>query len=413
MNSFKKALFIDHEYGMSGATVSLGYLLEAFRKKGISTYVLTPKGIQEQALFLSAGAECISSLFFGRNVLRLYLHFIDASPTLGFKGIVFVIKEFLKVLCGIWVVGKAILKIRPDLVYTNEYVSIQASIAGKLLCTPAAVHIRSRFVEGNFGLRRMLLSYAIAMCNDLVVAITEFEARQITRYVGKNPKIHVVGEFLDDKNFNQAEGPGEEKTQWGFPEKCRIVIMLGGIFSIKGTLDFIKAAEIVVERYGDVFFAVAGPQYHGQDDPYFIKCQELAASPRLKGRFTFLGVTKNNLSLIRCCDVLVSPNTKTHFSRPIIEAWACGKPVVATATEHTRILVEHGINGLIVDIGDCSGMADAIVRLLSDEALSRELGENGHAKARREFGSGENTRRIIDLCSEVVSRKAGSRTRNL
>jgi glycosyltransferase involved in cell wall biosynthesis len=110
--------------------------------------------------------------------------------------------------------------------------------------------------------------------------------------------------------------------------------------------------------------------------------------------------------------VLVSPNTSTHFSRPIIEAWACGKPIVATATEHIKILVEHGTNGLIVDIGNCSGMADAIVRLLHDAAFSRELGENGRSKAQREFGSGKNTRRIYDMCNKVVSRKAADHARN-
>lgn len=396
-----KVLFVDHDYGFSGATVSLKYMVKFFVESGVSVCVLTPKNVTDQACYTSVGAKCISSLVLNRDFLRLGLHFTDKQSLISIKGFIFLGKELVRLFLGILVAGRAILKTQPDLVYANEYVSIQASIAGKMLGKATAVHIRSPFLRGTFGIRRRLLANAVVAVNDIVFAITDFESDQIRRLAFMNGNILVVHEFLSQEDFRTDTCTESERSQLGLPRGKKIVIMLGGIYSIKGTLDFLESAEMVLKSHENVFFAVAGKEYMF-DPAYYHECKRFAAQPHLQKHVALLGEIHNKTALIGCCDMLISSNIETHFSRPIIEAWAQKKPVVATDTEHNLGLVENEINGLIVATGNHAKMAEAIRRLTEDDAFARQLGANGYEKARTQFSAAENSKKIFLSCQELM-----------
>jgi glycosyltransferase involved in cell wall biosynthesis len=69
----------------------------------------------------------------------------------------------------------------------------------------------------------------------------------------------------------------------------------------------------------------------------------------------------------------------------LLDAMACGKPVVATTAGGIPEVVEDGVTGLLVPPRDHEAMADAIVRLLTDADLRREMGVAGLAAARERF----------------------------
>jgi glycosyltransferase involved in cell wall biosynthesis len=63
-----------------------------------------------------------------------------------------------------------------------------------------------------------------------------------------------------------------------------------------------------------------------------------------------------------------------------MEAMAAGKPVVATNARGSRDLVEHGVTGLLVELGDVDGFAQALLQLIRDPELRRRMGEASRAK---------------------------------
>jgi glycosyltransferase involved in cell wall biosynthesis len=397
----KKVLFVDHDFGFSGATVSLKYIVKFFVESGVGVHVLTPKSPIDQACYTSAGAACISSLLFNRDFLRLGFHFTDKQSLLSVKGFVFLGKELARFFLGILVAGRAILKTQPDLVYANEYVSLQASIAGKMLGKATAVHVRSPFLRGTFGIRRRLLANAVVAFNNVVFAITNFESRQIERLAYKSSNIIVVHEFLNQEDFKFEPCSETEMSRLRLPRGKKIILMLGGVYSIKGTLDFLISAEIVLAQQDNVFFAVAGKEYMF-DPAYYEECKRFAAQPHLQDHVALLGEIHTKTALIGCCDMLVSSNTETHFSRPIIEAWAQKKPIVATDTEHNLSLVENELDGLIVKMGNHREMADAITRLANDNNLANRLGNRGYEKAQKQFEASTNMLKIFSVCQEIT-----------
>lgn len=79
---------------------------------------------------------------------------------------------------------------------------------------------------------------------------------------------------------------------------------------------------------------------------------------------------------LAACDVFCLPSAQEAFGLVYVEAWACGKPVVGGPAPAVRELITEGVNGFCVD-QDSAPIADALIRLLRNPALRRELGRNG------------------------------------
>lgn len=125
-----------------------------------------------------------------------------------------------------------------------------------------------------------------------------------------------------------------------------------------------------------------------------------------KGSIVYLPVLLDNqgfMELVASFDMLVLPYQSAAASGPSMAACAVGTPVVASAVGGLRSYVESSGAGLMVDPDDAAGFRDAVVRLLRDELLRKELSE----KARRyaEDVSVERTvERHLDLYREVIHR---------
>ncbi|MCA1594526.1 MAG: glycosyltransferase [Acidobacteria bacterium] len=98
-----------------------------------------------------------------------------------------------------------------------------------------------------------------------------------------------------------------------------------------------------------------------------------------------MGHREDVARILPALDVFVSASCSEAFGLAIVEAMACGLPVVATATEGARELIEDGVTGRIVPIGDASAMASAISTLLDDAQLRNSLGSQASASARLRF----------------------------
>ncbi len=88
---------------------------------------------------------------------------------------------------------------------------------------------------------------------------------------------------------------------------------------------------------------------------------------------TFLGFQQNPWRFIARADVFVLTSTYEGFGNVLIEAMACGTPVVATRSPGTVEIIEHGANGLLVD-HEPHAVAGAIATLIADRRPARSAG---------------------------------------
>jgi len=161
------------------------------------------------------------------------------------------------------------------------------------------------------------------------------------------------------------------------------VLFIGGLEPRKGLEYLLHAMEYVIETTPTArLIAVGKTGFRGTDEwSWFSK---LADRLGITDRMEF-HESVDQETLLRFyseCDVLVLPSKTEGWGLSLMEAMACGKPVVASNAGGIPELVRDGTDGILVRPGDVRGLADAILRLLTDRALAGELGRNGKERVR-------------------------------
>ncbi|BDQ04194.1 glycosyltransferase family 4 protein [Ignavibacterium sp.] len=412
MNSSFKILIVDHNFEFSGSLISVSYLIKEFVKNRFEVFILTKAGEKEKEFLTSLGSKVISYSNSNFRSITLSFHISDKTSPFSYQWFKNLIKDILYFFNGIFLSVKVINKVKPDLIYLNEYVTAQFALYAKLKSIPSVVHIRSLFIDQKFNFRIFILKTILRKVVTLNFAITELEAAQI----GKEKKVNtiVVPEFLDESDFKTPPDLIHIKKKYGIGPNDKVILFLGGINAIKGTLIFIKAINKI--KYPDTKFLIAGniqnnPQVKKNYD-YYIQCTELINSSTRKNAINILGNVTNINEIISIADIIVSCSVESHFSRPIIEAWAQKKAVVASDIQHNINLINKGVDGILYPSNDSDSLAKALDNLLYDENLRLRIAEKGLSKAKENFLATKNVKIILNALKKLANGNQSELTKN-
>jgi glycosyltransferase involved in cell wall biosynthesis len=111
----------------------------------------------------------------------------------------------------------------------------------------------------------------------------------------------------------------------------------------------------------------------------------------------FLGWLDHAERLLTALDVFVSASETESFGLAIAEAMAAGTAVVATQTGGAQEVIENGRTGLLVQVGDVTGLAEAIEIILTDEDKRQELGERAREAVNERF----SLARMVDETEKI------------
>jgi glycosyltransferase involved in cell wall biosynthesis len=120
---------------------------------------------------------------------------------------------------------------------------------------------------------------------------------------------------------------------------------------------------------------------------------------------SFTGKIEKDELVRRYCaaEFAVVPSVYEGFGFPAAEAMACKLPVIATrAGALPEVVGEDGEAGILVPLGEPARLADAIKRLLGDEALRRKMGEAGRKRMENNFSWNLAARKTVDVYKELV-----------
>jgi glycosyltransferase involved in cell wall biosynthesis len=165
----------------------------------------------------------------------------------------------------------------------------------------------------------------------------------------------------------------------------------------------VRAASLVVERFDEeVEFVIVGED-ESRSGEYRARVERLVSELGLARRVRLTGRLEDVAGLVASLDVLVSASHSESFGIAMVEAMACGVPVVATATMGAREVVEDGVTGLIVPVEDARALSAAVVSLLEDEARRLALGARARESARERF----SLERMIEATERVYAEATG------
>ncbi len=182
-----------------------------------------------------------------------------------------------------------------------------------------------------------------------------------------------------------------------------LVGITGELRAHKGQEEFIRAATIVARSFADVDFVIAGED-PGLRKEFRAHLERLARELDIETRVHFTGWLDDVADFLPALDIFVSASRVEPFGLVMVEAMACGLPVVATATGGAREIVEDGVTGKLVSVGDAERMAEAILSLLREEDERRRMGALGKERARQHFSLERMVAETVALYAEVLSR---------
>lgn len=177
------------------------------------------------------------------------------------------------------------------------------------------------------------------------------------------------------------------------------VLMAGRLLRDKGVFEFIEAARIILREGVDAEFWLAGSPDEGS--PGAITQEELAGWEQ-EGTIKYLGHRSDMPDLISETSIVVLPSIYGEgLPKILVEAAACGRPVITTDHPGCRDAIIPEETGLLVPPKDVDALSDAIKKLLTREDLRLEFGRMGRNLAKVEFSIRKIVNSHIDLYDQI------------
>lgn len=306
---------------------------------------------------------------------------------------------FLATLCLFW-------KIKPEVLHL---VTIKPVIYGGLAARFAPVGGVVSAVSGlgyvftasgrEASLLRLLVSklYGFAFGKDnLRVIFQNPDDRDVLLNAGA----------LDVSKVRMIRGSGVDLGQYQAlpePEGLPVVCMAARLLRDKGVQEYVEAVRLLHKRGVRAVFKLAGDVDPG--NPTSITAADLSAWKQ-EGLLDVLGYRSDVAELFAASHLVVLPSYREGLPKVLIEAAACGRAVVTTDVPGCRDAIEPDVTGLLVPVKDVTALADAIQRLIEDEALRKRMGAAGRLLAEREFAIENVVQQHLDIYAELEANRA-------
>ncbi len=178
--------------------------------------------------------------------------------------------------------------------------------------------------------------------------------------------------------------------------KCRVV-WIGRLSERKDPISFLQAIARMQQASLCRFLLVGEGPLEGQ-------VRQTISSLGLAERCQLLPFQEDIRAILQEADLLVLTSREESFGLVLAEAGAFGLPVIATRTQGPTEIVAEGQTGLLVEVGDLAGLAEAMDRLATDPALRRQMGQATQQRVRVLFDPVQNTRQIEQILLEAAGK---------
>ncbi len=208
-------------------------------------------------------------------------------------------------------------------------------------------------------------------------------------YGGPQANWTVVENGVDLDAF--ANGPGDMPADLELPPSAPIAAIVGALRGRKGHAVAMSAWPNVLEHIPDAHLLIVG------DGPEGSRLRELADELGISERVKLAGTRTDIARLIRASSVLLLPSEHEALPTTLIEAAACGRPVIASDVDGVPEVVSDGETGLLVPVHDPAALAAATVQLLGDSSLREVMGRSARELAERRFDSRRWAQRLYEV----------------
>jgi glycosyltransferase involved in cell wall biosynthesis len=239
--------------------------------------------------------------------------------------------------------------------------------------------------------------------------------RNVLRFLFDRPRSAVLVQNPDDRAAMHAIGIGASRVflipgsgvdtdmLTPLPEPAGAVAMayVGRLLDDKGVRTLLAAHQLLAMKGRPVRLLLAGEP--DPSNPASIPAAEIDAWRRREG-VAVLGHVADIREVWATAHIAVLPSRREGLPKSLLEAAACGRPMVATDVPGCREIARAGVDALTVPPDDADALADAIDRLARDPALRAQFGAAGRRLVEAEFSSARVGHDIVALYGTLLGR---------
>jgi len=233
---------------------------------------------------------------------------------------------------------------------------------------------------------------------DRVVCVSEGQAAKVQRAGVRPDRVVVIRNAVRTERFDCVD-PADRMVLEGMFSQApeRIVGSAGRLSPEKGFGVLVEAAAIVARSDPGAGFI------HFGDGPLREAISQRIGELGLERRFILAGFRDDLDRFLPHWDLCVLPSFTEGLPTVVLESYAAGVPVVATAVGGTPEAVADGVDGYLVPPGDPATLARRILDLLGADDRRHEMGKLGRLRIRAEFTFDAQARRLLGVCAELVN----------
>lgn len=303
-----------------------------------------------------------------------------------------------------WKLWRLFRELRPAIVHSRNLAALEAQLPAWLAGVPCRIHGEHgrdvHDLDGSSRKYRLIRRFYRPLVQRYVPLSREL-GDYLHQQVGvADDRVRLICNGVDIERFR----PGQQQRRdsifpCGFAHHDSIVIgHVGRLEPVKDQLTLVRAfTELCLRRPQDTRLRLVligdGSLRH--------ELESLVVQNDIQKRVWLAGSAENVPQLLQAMDVFVLPSLAEGISNTILEAMACGLPVVATRVGGNAELVVEGETGSLVSRADPGAMAEALLRYLEDDSLRDRHGAAARRRAEKHFSIHGMVNRYLEVYDEL------------
>ncbi len=280
-----------------------------------------------------------------------------------------------------------------DLIHCHDWMTALAGIKLRSLISKPLVY--NIHLPQAFPIYRCLEKIGLADA-DLVLVNSQAIKEELAGYQLPLPRVEVVPNGVNLERFRPAD-------DW--PNDDGYVLFVGRLVAQKGVTFLLEALSVVLQRCPETRLIITGD---GELDLFLKRIARYHGIPH---RVTFLDWTTGPdlVELYQRAKFVVVPSYYEPFGIVALEAMACGRPVIASRTGGLAEIVNDGVNGFLVEVGNHLQLAQRMVQLLQDDERRQQMGQAARERA-NEFSWERTAKQTLALYDSLAGQAVCSST---
>lgn len=285
-------------------------------------------------------------------------------------------------------VAKLILREKPDIIHARSRVPAWISFF-------ASRNKSCHFLTTAHGVYRNKFSSEVMGWGKFVICPSKVVAKHMKSKFGvPEEKIVIIPRWVDLDSFRFVDYHSRLKSN--------SIFALGRITPSKGYEHLIKAFSRVVRHNPYLKLKIVGSVDQSKEK-YLTRLKTLVARFSLNYNVEFIGFRQDVEKVLTEARILVVPSLiEESFGRVVVEAGACGVPVIASKVGGLEEIIDHGKDGLLVPPADPAALSESILKLLNDSSLAQGLSIQARKKVEKKYTMQESLTRIKSIYQRSI-----------